>query len=41
MWPEAFQPQRFISVLAALAFLHGLAVEELKPEELDHRDPDY
>jgi SAM-dependent methyltransferase len=27
------------NVLAAVAFLHGLAVEELKPEELDYRDP--
>jgi SAM-dependent methyltransferase len=26
------------NVLAALAFLHGLAVEELNPEELDRRD---
>ncbi len=25
--------------MAAVAFLHGLAVEELKPEELDYRDP--
>jgi SAM-dependent methyltransferase len=29
------------NVLTALAFLHGLAVEELKKEELNHRDPDY
>jgi SAM-dependent methyltransferase len=29
------------NVLAAIAFLHGLAVEELRPEELDYRDPDY
>ena len=29
------------NVLAAIAFLHGLAVEELSPDELDHRDPDY
>jgi glycosyltransferase involved in cell wall biosynthesis len=29
------------NVLAAIAFLHGLAVEELKPEELEHRDPAY
>jgi SAM-dependent methyltransferase len=27
------------NVLAAVAFMHGLAVEELKPEELDQRDP--
>jgi SAM-dependent methyltransferase len=29
------------NVLAAVAFLEGLAVRELKEEELDHRDPDY
>jgi SAM-dependent methyltransferase len=29
------------NVLAAVAFLHGLAVEELRPEELDYRDPFY
>ena len=29
------------NVLAATAFLHGLAAEELKKEELDVRDPDY
>ena len=29
------------NVLAATAFLHGLAAEELTREELDHRDPDY
>jgi SAM-dependent methyltransferase len=29
------------NVLAAVAFLHGLAVEELKPEELDYCDPFY
>ncbi len=29
------------NVLAAIAFLHGLAAEELKPAELDHNDPDY
>ena len=29
------------NVLTAVAFLHGLATEELKVEELDHRDPDY
>jgi SAM-dependent methyltransferase len=27
------------NVLAALAFMHGLAVEEVKPEELDFCDP--
>jgi SAM-dependent methyltransferase len=29
------------NVLAAVAFLHGLAVEELKSEELDDRDPNF
>ena len=31
----------FGNVLAAIAFLHGIAAEELRPEELEHRDPDY
>jgi SAM-dependent methyltransferase len=29
------------NVLAAMAFLHGLAAQELRQEELDHCDPDY
>ena len=29
------------NVLTALTFLHGLAVEELRQEELDSHDPDY
>ena len=29
------------NVLAAAAFLHGLAEEELRPEELDYQDPQY
>ena len=29
------------NVLTAVALLHGLAVEELRPEELEHRDADY
>jgi SAM-dependent methyltransferase len=29
------------NVLAASAFLYGLTVEELRPGELDHFDPDY
>ena len=29
------------NVLAAVAFLHGLAAEELRREELDYRDPDF
>jgi glycosyltransferase involved in cell wall biosynthesis/SAM-dependent methyltransferase len=31
----------FGNVLAATAFLQGLAAEELSPTELDYRDPDY
>lgn len=44
---EAFFPTTSIdveahgNVLAAIAFLHGLAMEELRPEELDYVDPDY
>jgi SAM-dependent methyltransferase len=29
------------NVLAAVAFLHGLAAEELRPKELAYKDPDY
>jgi SAM-dependent methyltransferase len=29
------------NVLVAVAFLHGLAAEELKQKELDYHDPDY
>lgn len=29
------------NVLAACAFLHGLAAQELKPQELAYHDPDY
>jgi SAM-dependent methyltransferase len=29
------------NVLAAIAFLHGLALEELRKEELDFRDPNF
>ena len=29
------------NVLAAVAFLHGLAVEDLRPEDLDRHDPDF
>jgi SAM-dependent methyltransferase len=41
-----FDPQRLEveihgNVLAAVAFLHGLAVAEMKPDELDYKDPDY
>ena len=29
------------NVLVAVAFLHGLAAQELRQEELDYHDPDY
>lgn len=33
--------QTYGNVFTANAFLHGLAVEELRPRELDYQDPDY
>jgi len=42
IFPAAnFMVQTFGNVLAATAFLHGLAAEELSREELDYQDPDY
>jgi SAM-dependent methyltransferase len=46
LFAEIFSPQELIvrangNVLAALAFLHGLATEELRPKELEYTDPDY
>jgi len=46
LFEEAFpaanvQVNAFGNVLAATAFLHGLAAEELRPSELDYHDPDY
>ena len=42
VFPEAnVQVESFGNVLAAIAFLHGMAVEELAPEELDYRDRHY
>ena len=43
---EAFAPERIEvsahgNVLACVAFLHGLAQEDLAPDELDVDDPDY
>jgi glycosyltransferase involved in cell wall biosynthesis len=35
------QVDSFGNVLTAVAVLYGLAAEELRPEELDHHDPDY
>lgn len=39
--PEAISVDTHGNVLAAVSYLHGLASEELSPEELDHQDPDY
>jgi SAM-dependent methyltransferase len=46
MFEEVFPPQNleihsFGNVLAATAFLQGLAVDELDRKELDHNDPHY
>jgi SAM-dependent methyltransferase len=38
---ENVQVTAYGNVLAAIAFLHGLATEELTQEELDSLDPDY
>jgi hypothetical protein len=35
------QVHTYGNVLAATAFLYGLATRELKPNELDHHDSDY
>jgi SAM-dependent methyltransferase len=39
--PESLEVQAHGNVLAATAFLHGIAAEELEPKELDYFDPDY
>jgi SAM-dependent methyltransferase len=39
--PELVSVATHGNVLAAVAFLHGLATPDLRPEELDHHDPDY
>jgi SAM-dependent methyltransferase len=46
LFKEAFAPEKVRveahgNVLAAIAFLHGLAAEELRRKELDYRDPHY
>jgi GT2 family glycosyltransferase len=46
LFEDAFSPGTVTvasrgNVLAAAAFLYGLASEELRPEELQHQDPDY
>lgn len=38
---ENIRVEAYGNVLAATAFLQGLAVKELRQEELDHHDPDY
>jgi SAM-dependent methyltransferase len=39
--PEAIETVEYGNVLASIAFLTGLASEELRAAELDHRDPLY
>jgi SAM-dependent methyltransferase len=39
--PEAVSVKGYGNVLAAVAFLHGFAAEELRSEELDYNDADY
>jgi len=39
--PENVAVETYGNVLVACAFLHGLAAQELKQEELNFRDPDY
>ena len=39
--PENVTVETCGNVLVACAFLHGLAAQELNPEELDYHDPDY
>lgn len=42
IFPDAdVEVSSYGNVLTAMAYLHGLAVEELTTEELDHRDPDF
>jgi hypothetical protein len=39
--PAHVQAVAYGNVLAAVAFLHGLAAEELTPAELDYQDADF
>jgi SAM-dependent methyltransferase len=39
--PDAVEVTVYGNVLAAIAFLHGLAAEELRRDELDATDPDF
>lgn len=38
---ENVQVEAFGNVLAACAFLNGLVISDLKPAEIDYRDPEY
>lgn len=40
-WPEHIQVTTYGNVLSAVAYLHGIAAEELTWAELDAHDPDY
>jgi hypothetical protein len=39
--PECVESESYGNVLTATALMHGLVVEELRPQELDYRDSDY
>jgi hypothetical protein len=39
--PEAVCVETHGNVLLAVAYLHGLTVDELRPEELQQRDEDF
>jgi SAM-dependent methyltransferase len=39
--PEQVQVEAYGNVLSTIAFLHGLASDDLRQNELDHVDPDY
>jgi SAM-dependent methyltransferase len=46
LFEEVFPPPNVMveahgNVLTAIAFLHGMAAEELRQDELEYRDPDY
>lgn len=38
---KMIEVEAYGNVLIAIAFLHGLAVEELNPEHFEYQDPDY
>lgn len=39
--PENVEVRAYGNVLAATAFLYGLAIEDIKSEQFDYHDPDY